>query len=107
MPSLLINIVNGTWVAEVANTDISYIFAGDNLQEQQQVVRGFAETMENDNPNVADFFTNVENPEVVGEQLFGTTDGIVYLGRPIFTTIGEDVLLDDLELAGEVLGSFA
>ena len=106
MPNLLINIVNGSWVAEVANTNIRYVFAGVDLPDQVQVVRGFAETMENDSPDVADFFINVNEPEIVGQQLFGTTDGIVFAGRPIFTTVGEDVLLDDLELAGEVLGTF-
>jgi hypothetical protein len=33
MPALMIGIVNGNWVAEVANTTVSYQFAGGVTDE--------------------------------------------------------------------------
>ncbi len=104
MSKLLIHIVGDNWVAEIANTDVSYTFAGEDLQDQAQVVRGFAETMADNNPNVADFFVNVEDPELVGQQLFGTTDGIVCLEENIFSAEAGDTLMDVLAEAGEWLG---
>jgi hypothetical protein len=105
MPNLLINFEDGNWVAKVANTDIVYVFAGEG-EDQIQIVRGFAEFMAEGNPDVADFFINVEDPEVVSEQLFGTTDGIIYNLEPIFTTVGDEFLIDDLEEAGRILIEF-
>lgn len=104
MPKLLIHIVGDNWVADVANTNVRYTFAGEDLQDQETVVRGFAETMADGNPNVADFFIDVEDPEIVGEQLFGTTDGIVCLGENAFDAAAGETLMDVLVEAGEWLG---
>ncbi len=107
MPALLIGIVNGSWVARVANTNISYTFAGVDLADQVTVMRGFAETMSEGNEAVGDFFDlRAIDPQIVGPQLFGTTDSIVFGGNPIYTAIGDEMIADDLEAAGEILAAF-
>lgn len=109
MPGLLINIVNDNWVAEVANTDISYTFAGGNLAMQSQNVQNLSLAMEMSEENgitVTSFFEDmgVEN-DVMVEQLFGDTDMILYVGRVIYGTVGDESLIDVLVEAGEALAA--
>ncbi len=106
MPALLIGIVDGSWVARIANTNISYTFLGVDLEDQVTVMRGFAETMESGSNAVGDFFDGVLDPDIIGPQLFETTDSIVLGGNPIYTTIGDEMIADDLEAAGEILAAF-
>ncbi len=104
MPGLLINIVNNRWVVEVANTPIAYNFEGATLADQATNVQGFAETMAGGDADVG-FFLDAWGVDeaVLAQQLFGTTDTIVYVGSIVYGAVGEEVIIDDLELAGECL----
>jgi hypothetical protein len=104
MPALLINVVNGNWVVEVANTNVSYAFAGDNLAAQATNVQGFAETMAADNPDVG-FFLDAwgVDEDVLAQQLFADTDLISYAGNLVYSAIGEETIIDDLIDAGTML----
>jgi hypothetical protein len=103
MPALIINIVNGTWCVRVANTQISYNFDGADLAQQARNVREFASIMSENNPDVGFFLQEDVPEEQLAQQLFGTTDQILYVDRLIYATVGEDMLIEDLELAGRVL----
>lgn len=113
MPGLLINIVNGQWVASVANTNIRYNFVGDLLDEQADSVQLLAGGMRaTETDSVADFAANIgdalEVPNgVAGMQvvtdLFSATDTIILGGRVVYGTVGADFLLDSLDEAGTAL----
>lgn len=104
MPTLLINVVNGSWTVQVANTGVSYTFSGATLDAQAVSVQGFAETMAEGNADVGFFLEAWDVPEEqLAQQLFGTTDMITYVGDIIYGSVGEEFIIDDLEVAGEAL----
>ena len=107
MPSLSIVFEDNQYTARISNTDITYNFAGDSVEAQAQNVRGFAQTMADGNPDVGFFLDawDVSEAELT-EQLFGTTDLLIYMGNPIYTAVGDEFLIDFLDEAGAVLLSF-
>jgi hypothetical protein len=108
MPALLINIVNGNWVAEVANTDISYIFSGESLAMQAQSVQNLSLVMElNDTSNLISLFNapGVDSA-TLARDLFEGTDSLIYEGEVIYQTpAGISELAEVLEAAGEALAA--
>lgn len=107
MPALMINIVNGRWVAEVANTDVSYAFLGGSLEMQAQYVQNLSLAMElNQTENLVSFFNapGVGSDTLAG-QLFEGTDTIIYAGRAVYASVGDDYLIDELAEAGEALAA--
>lgn len=104
MPSLLVSIVNDRWAVQVANTDISYNFIGATLDAQEPYIIGFAESMAQGVGDVADCLEGVEiTGAELAQQLYGTTDILMYSAKIIYGTVGEEFLIDDLEAAGEAL----
>jgi hypothetical protein len=104
MPALLIHIVNGNWAVEVANTDIIYNFEGATLEEQAEIVHTFAQTLANGDPDVVWLLDDGDiDAEELSQQLFSTTDMIIYNDQIIYGAVGEECIIDDLELAGEAL----
>ena len=112
MPSLMIQEIDGQWVAEVSNTGIRYNFLGDTLEAQTQRVQYLAANMGENGDDLALFNKYIGNaldigetvPETVTEQLYATTDMINYSGRMIYSAVGEEeFLIDVLDEAGEAL----
>ncbi|MEK6423457.1 MAG: hypothetical protein V4801_28045 [Burkholderia gladioli] len=110
MPGLLLNIVNGSWTALVANTPIQYLFVGDNIGEQETAVQQLSAAMQqgadaviNGAPEIFVIPPNTTAEEVV-QTAFGTTDTLIYVSRPIYAAVGEDdTLLTDIVEAGVAL----
>jgi hypothetical protein len=111
MPALMIQLINGQWVAEVSNTEIHYAFLGATLDAQTQRVQFLAANMAYNGEDIAAFNAQIgraldlagATPEEVTEQLYATTDAINYAGRMVYAAVGDEVLLDVLEEAGEAL----
>lgn len=109
MPATLIHIVNGNWTAEVANTSISYTFKGATLGAQRASVNEFSGNMfRNGMDEMNTFFETNDSETFVAQQLFSTTDTLVYKADVIFTApeLGGPevpVLIDCLEDVGEAL----
>jgi len=113
MPSLLIGLQNQIqWVVTVANTNITYNFAGATTQLQASSVRYLAMEMEAgqggfevDNLQSILQLGNAQ-PADVFQQLFADTDGVVLNGNPVFACYDEDdTLIDVLDEAGEALAA--
>jgi hypothetical protein len=98
---LMIYIAPGLgWCAEVANTGIRYVFAGD-AYEQIENVQAFVETLQTNSADVIRFFNaDGVTPEVLEQQLFGDTTGLMCNGETV--EFGES-LMDNLEQVGEIL----
>jgi hypothetical protein len=114
MPSLLIQLINNQWVAEVANTNIRYQFIGNTVDVQTQAVQFLAGDMMENGGNLAEFnryvgraldIGNVD-ADVVTQQLYAATDTLVYEGRPIYASLGDEMLIDELAEAGQALCMF-
>jgi hypothetical protein len=104
MPALLIHIIDDNWVLEVANTKIKYNFLGEGLDEQSEIVQSFAQTLANGSSDVTWLLDDGDLPaEELSQQLFSTTDMIIYMDKVVYGAAGEDFIIDDLELAGEAL----
>jgi hypothetical protein len=109
MPATLIHIVNGNWTAEVANTSISYTFKGATLSAQRTSVSELAGNMFNNGMDEMNtFFETSDSETFVAQQLFSTTDTLIYKADIIFTApeIGGPevpVLIDCLEEVGSAL----
>lgn len=106
MPALTIHFVDNHWVADIANTNIRYQFYGQTLQEEVISVRSVADDMaRNYTGNMNTFFEGgdeIPNGELV-QQLYGDTDILIYETNIIYGTVGDEMLIDDLEAAGEAL----
>jgi hypothetical protein len=110
MPALQIHIVDGSWIATVANTNIKYTFVGDNLGDQetsvQQLSAGMQEGQGAATEAISETLEIGETPAAeVAEQVFNTTDVLMYGDEIIYGTVGEEMLWDDLEAAGEALAA--
>lgn len=105
MPGLLIHLVDNTnWTASIANTNVSYKFLGDNLRAQEIKMHQFATEMQTpDDFDIANCFVNEQNftSEEIAEQIFNTTDTLIFNGEVIYTAVDE--LSEDLAMAGRVL----
>jgi hypothetical protein len=89
------------WCAEVANTGIRYVFAGTDAYEQVENVQAFVETLQTNSAEVIQFFkADGVTPEVLEQQLFGDTTGLMCNGE---TVEFADSLMDNLEQVGEIL----
>ena len=97
---------NTQWVCEVANTTITYNYWGASLEQQATNVQAFANAMSMNQANYCASFLDVPDGISAGEvsqELFGTTDGIVYGTKVAYTAAGGDVLMDALAEAGQAL----
>jgi hypothetical protein len=110
METLLINVVNGSWVAEVANTTISYTFAGADLDAQAVNVQALADAMQAGvqtvNDAVAQIFAGIApgNDDFwVTLSLFSNTSELEMGGESIYVCVQQDSLLDELVDAGLAL----
>lgn len=116
MPSLLISLQNGSWVATIANTNppVAYRFVGANVDAQavsvESLAQGMVDAEEADYDLAADIGAYLDigqaAPQTVFTQVFGTTDGIVYSGDPVYACVGGDLLEDVLAEAGDALLMF-
>ncbi|MCJ8506859.1 hypothetical protein MUU53_02910 [Rhizobium lemnae] len=104
MPQTLIHIVQNSWVAEVANTDISYKFVGETLSEQSTNVQLFGVALTNpDAQPLGRYIATTDDNDVVIDQLFSTTDELVINSTVEFTAVEGELLIDDLEEVGQVI----
>lgn len=97
------------WIASVANSGVAYRFVADEVGEQAVAVQQLAVAMQEGNaallegiPEIFDIPPEVEIQEVVGD-LFCMTDEMMFAEEMIYAAVGEEMLIDDLELAGEAL----
>ena len=88
------------WYVEVANTNISFRFAGADYYEQTENMREFAETLEDGDPSISRFLENA--PPDVNEELFSTTDSLVFDTEEVLE-LGGAALDTDLPAVGEFL----
>lgn len=111
MPALLIHIVDNSWVAAVANTNVQYTFVGTSQSFQETAVQQLAAAMQegqealvNGLPEIFQLPEGAQSEAVVNT-VFGTTDQIVLGERVVYAAVGDDVLVDAgvLEEAGEAL----
>lgn len=110
MPALIVQMTNNQWFVAVANTNIRYNFLGNTLAVQTQNVQRFAANMEYNGADLGEFNAaigqaidlNGVNADIVTQQLYATTDQILYTDRIIYGTVGEEMLIDDLVEAGEI-----
>ena len=109
MSNLLLNLAAGQWVAKIANTDITYPFAGG--RDSEVAVRQFCAAMDEGAEavlaGICEVFVVPQNisEAKVFEQTLGATDGVVLNGRPIYTAV-DSVLADDLEAVGRAILEF-
>lgn len=108
MPVLQITCIdNAQWVCQIANTGVSYPFIGASLDQQSLNVVAFANSMQANNPDYVINFLDDTGDLSAGElsqQIFGTTDQLMYIDKLIWGTIGEDAyLIDELSEAGTAL----
>lgn len=108
MPTLLIHRTAGDWVAAPANSGVQYSF---QMVEgsQETAVQQLAAAMQGGEGAVVagaeEIFVipdGVPAAQVV-QTLFGTTDTLTYVSDIIWGTVGEDMLIEDLEAAGRAL----
>ncbi len=110
MPALLIGKIDGVMQASPANSGEFFALQtsdGDQSVALQQLVTAMRDgegAMVNGAPEIFVIPEGYQPSQVV-QSLFGTTDGIVFGGRPIYTCVGDDVILDDLDLAAEALAA--
>ena len=110
MPQLMIKYAYDNWRAYISNSDVEYYFAGANREEQIVRVRQLQESMRvgagTVDQNASEIFSDRVgfDPDELAQQLFGTTDGLVFEGDTIFTASEGEVLLDVLEDAAYALG---
>jgi hypothetical protein len=98
---LIIRLGGGGWMVEVANTNIHYFFAGNFIQQAQNV-QAFAQSLADGDAGVLQFFDpNSVAPGVIEQQLFGDTDTVVFEG--IMGPASESNLFDILEDVGEFI----
>lgn len=98
------------WISTVANVGVTYRFVGETLEEQQIAVQQLAAAMQqgeaallNGAEEIFEFdSTQIGAQEVIGD-LFVTTDQMMFEDAIIYGTVGEEMLIDDLEMAGEAL----
>jgi len=113
MPALIINIIQHdgqrAWMASPANSEIFYFFRGAYIGDQAESIQLLSVCMQqgmeallNGIPDVFDFPEGLRAADAV-QQLFQTTDQILYINRVIYGAVGEDMLIDDLELVGRAL----
>lgn len=108
MPSLLIARVNGIWQASPANSGVSFVFqAIDGSQETavQQLAAAMQDGAGATIEGAPEIFEIPEGytPDEVVSALFDSTDILTFGERIIYGTVGEEFLIDDLEMAGEAL----
>lgn len=107
METLLINFVNGRWIAEVSNTNFLYTFAGADPAAQQLNVQALANAMQQGEDqviaSVRQIFGDIPATEpdfMVVENLFSTTSELDYMATERYiVAVGED-LLDEIVSAG-------
>jgi hypothetical protein len=109
MPVLQIARVNNVWRAAPANSGVSYTFqyeaGGQEVAVQQlaAAMREGPEALTNGVPEIFQVPEGVEAGTVV-QTLFGTTDQLMWGAQTIiYGTVGDEMLIDDLEAAGEAL----
>ncbi|WP_143273370.1 hypothetical protein [Azospirillum palustre] len=110
MPSLLIKIENGNWVARPSGVqNVVYTFVGDGRSNQEAAVRQLVTAMEDGQdavmaglPETLQIPANV-NLDTVVTQLFKNCDILVYDDIPAFTAIGDDTLWSEIQQVGEWL----
>ncbi|MCJ8506858.1 hypothetical protein MUU53_02905 [Rhizobium lemnae] len=106
MPQTLIHIVNSSWTAEVANTSIAYRFKGATLLEQRTSVTEFAaNTFNSGATGMEDFFDGSDPGNIIAEQLFGSTNELVYQNAVILQAGGgaDSFLIEELQEVGDAL----
>jgi hypothetical protein len=107
MPACIIHIIDGNWEIAVPNTAVAYQFVGNDLAAQAASVRGMAGDLQ------GEYFGGLQedwlvtdgglNGDEIAQQLFGTTDTLVYNTAPLYSAAGDDSLLDDIVGMAEVL----
>ncbi|MEL8054836.1 MAG: hypothetical protein AAGK66_01660 [Pseudomonadota bacterium] len=109
MPSLLFHIDGGNWVASVANTDVQYQFEGDTLSEQAESLSCLGTDLEGGTASISDAVSvaldipdGVEIADVVDE-LFATTDLLMYGDSIIYGAVGAEMLIDTMEEVGTAI----
>ena len=107
MPDLLINIVDGVWIAQIANVPDSAIrFVGENVTAQAMRVQVFAECMSNGQAVEACSMLEVELADLgeIAQTLFETTDALVFGATVVYRVVGLGAtLMDELIAAGQAL----
>lgn len=109
MPTLLIyRNAAGSWEAAPANSGVEYTFQAIDGSQEVAVQQLAAAMQEGEEAVVAGAREIFDIPAGVSEEgvvqtLFGTTDTMTYIDRIIWGTVGDDMLIDDLEAAGEAL----
>jgi hypothetical protein len=92
------------WCAYVANTQIHYVFAGQGAQQVQNV-KAFAESLQEDNASVYEYFDSEGvAPGVMEQQMFGDTTQFAF-GDYFELDFGES-LFDNLVEIGECMLEF-
>lgn len=108
MPNLLIARVDGIWKAAPANSGVEFVFKTE-LGTQETAIQQLAAAMQEGGEAVIngaeEIFVIPEGfePADVVATLFNTTDTLTYVSRIIYGTVGEEFLIDDLEMAGQAL----
>lgn len=109
MPKLLIHLKQGSWVATVENTDVTYVFTGETVEAQLTYVNALAHAMSLGKrallDEVGSYFDYQATAQVIVDQLFATTDGLRYVAQE-FTVDAGSVLLEVVEEAGRWLEAF-
>lgn len=111
MPTLLIHrTAGGDWVAAPANSGIQYSFQTIEGTQEVAVQQLAAAMQEGQQALIAGANEIFVLPPGVGEEqavqiLFNTTDTLTYVDAIIYGTVGEEMLLDDIEAAGEALAA--
>lgn len=107
MPTLLIHKVTGSWVAAPTG-HTQYTFKTiDGSQEPaiQQLAAAMQQgqaAVKNGIDEIFNLPTNSNKDQIV-QNIFNTTDTLTYVNKIIYGTVAPDMLLDDIELAGETL----
>ena len=110
MGALLIHIVNDNWVADIANTSVSYNFVGLHAPNQINAIQDLANAMQQGQGALVDgidqifvLAPGVDEGGVV-QEVFGTTDAIMF-DQAIIYSNADSLLIDVLEDAGEALAT--
>lgn len=109
---LLFQLENNSWVARIANTEVVFTIAGDNTNDQIQVMRGISDMMERNLRGAVynDMFVGAPDGVAMDDVLFAPVNRISVeavagevAGGEWGASGGFTSILSDLESAGEAL----
>ncbi len=109
MPALMIEKVNGNWTARVGGTEVSYPFVGARASDQEVSVQHFIAAIDEGraalDAGAPEIF--VVPPGVTATALVDSlvldSDTVIYQGRPIWSCVGADKVLDDHHSVAQAL----